>query len=99
MKSMTGYGSSQFKNRQLEVDVHVKSVNGRFLEARFHLPKEYSPFENDFRKLLQSWSRGTVDIYVHRRTSAEARLQTVKIREDNARHWARTLRTLGKSLG
>lgn len=99
MYSMTGYGSSQSKNRQLEVEVHVKSVNGRFLEIRFHLPKEYAPFENDFRKVFQGWSRGTVDVYVHRRPAAETRLQTVKIREQNAKYWAKSLRALGKTLG
>lgn len=99
MYSMTGYGSSQSKNRQLEIEVHVKSVNGRFLEVRFHLPKEYAPFENDFRKVFQNWSRGTVDVYVHRRPAAETRLQTVKIREQNAKYWAKSLRALGKTLG
>jgi len=100
MNSMTGYGESQFKNRQLEIEVHVKSVNGRFLEIRFHLPKEYSPFENDLRKVFtQSWSRGTVDVYVHRRPGTESRLQTVKIREDNARHWTKQMKKLAKDLG
>lgn len=98
MKSMTGYGSSQFKNRQLELEVHVKSVNGRFLEIRFHLPKEYAPFENDFRKQFQSWSRGTVDVYIHRRPATEAKIQAVTLREDNAQHWAKTLRALAKKL-
>lgn len=98
MNSMTGYGSSQSKDRQLELEIHVKSVNGRFLEVRFHLPKEYAPFENDFRKLFASWSRGTVDVYIHRRPAAEARLQTVKLREDNAKHWAKVLKTLAKQL-
>ena len=87
MKSMTGYGAHKSKNRQLEIEVHVKSVNGRFLEIRFHLPKEYSPFENDFRKVFgATWVRGTVDVYIHRRPGAEVRLQTVKIRGENARH-------------
>lgn len=98
MYSMTGYGSSQFKDRRLELEVHVKSVNGRFLEVRFHLPKEYSPFENDFRKAFGNWSRGTVDVYVHRRPAAEQRLQTVKMREDNARYWAKELKALAKDL-
>ncbi len=99
MNSMTGYGASQIKNRQLELEIHVKSVNGRYLEVRFHLPKEYSPFENDFRKVFAGkWARGTVDVYVHRRPGAEIRLQTVKIREENARHWTKVLKTLAKNL-
>jgi uncharacterized protein (TIGR00255 family) len=99
MNSMTGYGASQIKNRQLEVEVHVKSVNGRFLETRFHLPKEYSPFENDFRKVFSGkWMRGTVDVYIHRRPGSEARLQTVNIRKENARHWVKQLKSLAKDL-
>jgi uncharacterized protein (TIGR00255 family) len=99
MNSMTGYGASQIKNRQLEVEVHVKSVNGRFLETRFHLPKEYSPFENDFRKIFSGkWLRGTVDVYIHRRPGAQARLQTVNIRKENARHWTKELKNLAKDL-
>jgi uncharacterized protein (TIGR00255 family) len=98
MNSMTGYGASQFKNRQLELEIHVKSVNGRFLEVRFHLPKEYAPFENDFRRVFADWSRGTVDVYIHRRPAAEVKLQTVKLREPNAKHWAKTLKTLAKKL-
>lgn len=99
MNSMTGYGASQIKSRGLEVEVHVKSVNGRFLESRFHLPKEYAPFENDFRKAFKGWSRGTVDVYIHRRASSESRLQTVRLREESARHWAKSLRSMSKKLG
>ncbi|MGZ3723108.1 MAG: YicC/YloC family endoribonuclease [Bdellovibrionales bacterium] len=99
MNSMTGYGASQIKNRQLEIEVHVKSVNGRFLETRFHLPKEYSPFENDFRKIFAGkWMRGTVDVYIHRRPGSEARLQTVNIRKETARHWTKQLKALAKEL-
>ena len=100
MNSMTGYGASQIKNRQLEVEVHVKSVNGRFLETRFHLPKEYSPFENDFRRVFTDgkWLRGTVDVYIHRRPASDARLQTVNIRKENARHWVKQLKSLAKDL-
>ncbi len=99
MKSMTGYGSSQGRSRQLELEVHVKSVNGRFLELRFHLPKEYAPFENDFRAVFGKWTRGTVDIYIHRKPGGEARLEGAKIRPANAQHWAKQLRALAKSVG
>ncbi len=98
MNSMTGYGAAQVKNRQLEIEVHVKSVNGRFLEVRFHLPKEYAPFENDLRKVFSHWNRGTVDVYIHRRPAAESKLQTVKIRRDTAEYWTKTLKALAKSL-
>ena len=99
MKSMTGYGSSQARSRHLELEVHVKSVNGRFLELRFHLPKEYAPFENDFRAVFGQWTRGTVDIYIHRKPGGESRLEGTKIRPQAALHWAQKLRALAKAVG
>lgn len=99
MKSMTGYGSSLTRSRHLEIEVHVKSVNGRFLELRFHLPKEYAPFETDFRKIFSKWSRGTVDIYVHRKPGSDFRLEGARLRTESARHWAKELRHLAKNIG
>jgi uncharacterized protein (TIGR00255 family) len=77
----------------------VKSVNGRFLELRFHLPKEYAPYENDLRSVFSKWTRGTVDIYIHRKPAADSRLEGVKIRANTARYWAAQLRSLAKSVG
>ncbi len=100
MKSMTGYGASLVKNRQLEIEIHVKSVNGRFLDVRFHLPKEYMPFESDLKKIFGTkWSRGVVDVYVHRRPSSSVQLQTVTIRQENAEFWTKKLKALSKDLG
>lgn len=99
MKSMTGYGSSQGRAKDLELEIHVKSVNGRFLEIRFHLPKEYAPFENDFRKIFESWSRGTVDVYIHRKPSGDTRLQSSRIKIATAKHWLKELTGAAKALG
>lgn len=96
---MTGYGSAQTRAKDLELEVHVKSVNGRFLELRFHLPKEYAPFENDFRKTFSSWSRGTVDVYIHRKPSGDGRLTGARLKAQTAKHWAKELKTLAKALG
>lgn len=99
MKSMTGYGSSQGRTRQLELEVHVKSVNGRFLELRFHLPKEYAPFENDLRGAFGKWTRGTVDVYIHRKAGGDSKVEGTKIRTQHARYWAGQLRALSKDIG
>lgn len=98
MNSMTGYGSSQTKNRQVEIEVHVKSVNGRYFETRFHLPKEYAPFENELKKCFKGWSRGTVDIYVHRRPGADSKLKSVALKTEAAKYWAASLKKLSKEL-
>lgn len=98
MNSMTGYGASQGKTVGVEIEVHVKSVNGRFLELRFHLPKEYAPFENEFRKVFAKWTRGTVDVYVHRKLNSDARGASARVRGEIAAKWAKDLRALAKNL-
>lgn len=70
------------------MQVIIKSVNGRFLETRFHLPKEFNAFESDLKKLLeQKVARGTVDVYVTRRGQMARRPIEVRIREDILGQW------------
>lgn len=69
MKSMTGYALIRKKTTNVQYEVSLRSVNGRFLEMRFHMPKELMHLESDFRKSMQaSFRRGTVDIFIHRKT-------------------------------
>lgn len=52
------------------VEIAIRAVNGRYLEMRFHLPREYAGLESDFKSQLQKiFSRGTLDIYVNRASS------------------------------
>ncbi|MCB0363698.1 MAG: YicC family protein, partial [Bdellovibrionales bacterium] len=37
MKSMTGFGTSAGAIPNLDIEISVKSINGRFLDVRFHL--------------------------------------------------------------
>lgn len=75
MKSMTGFGRSSSQSSGApavsestpEIDLSIRAVNGRFLEIRFHLPREYAGLESDFKAILQkTFSRGTLDIFVNR---------------------------------
>lgn len=63
---MTGFGNSSGSFQQLELEVVVKTVNGRYLEIRPHIPRKYLPLESEIIKMCkQSFSRGTVDIHIH----------------------------------
>lgn len=63
MQSMTGFGAAH--SADLGFSLSIRSVNGRYLEPRFHLSKEWMPLESELKKLLsQKVSRGTVDIYI-----------------------------------
>ncbi len=96
---MTGYGHTNFSNKDFELDIQIKSVNGRFLDIRLHLPREYSPFENEMKKMISSrFSRGTVDIYCGRKIHASAKQVDLDMNEDIAKLYVKSLRALAKKL-
>jgi len=67
MKSMTGFGQASWQGKGCKITVEVRSVNQRFLEARFNLPREYVPWEAELRELLQAAvARGKIDVNVNR---------------------------------
>ena len=101
MQSMTGYGSSLHQGRGLEIEISVKAVNGRFLDLRLHAPKEYAPFEPEWRTLFKdNFRRGTVDVYIHRRVSGETKdLPAARLNRGVAKTWVKWLREMQKDLG
>ncbi|MGY3777568.1 YicC/YloC family endoribonuclease [Isobaculum melis] len=66
MKSMTAYGSGFAENETYQVEVEIKSVNHRFIEILFRMPKEMISFETILRQLTKNQlTRGRVEIFVH----------------------------------
>ena len=105
MKSMTGYGRSKKSDAtgpdagENIGEAWVRSVNGRFLEIRVHLPREWAELEPELRALAQSaLSRGTVDLHLNRVRGAES-LASVEIDEKLAKQWMAALRKLAKATG
>lgn len=72
-KSMTGFGKSQTETATALIEIEIKSVNHRFLDISFRLPRVYNPFENSLRKLISSkLERGKLDVYISRQTLPSA---------------------------
>lgn len=75
MLSMTGYGraASSFDGRQLTVE--LKSVNHRFLDLAFRMPRNFAFLEDDMRKAISArLARGHVEVYVsYRNLRVDAR--------------------------
>jgi uncharacterized protein (TIGR00255 family) len=110
MKSMTGYGRSKKPAppkttlRRAAIpsgcaEAWVRSVNGRFLEFRVHLPREWAELEPEIRKMAQSrLSRGTVDLHVNR-VRGTSEQSHVEIDEKLASEWVQALKKLAKATG
>lgn len=102
MKSMTGFGISSGAHvdsrGQITIEVTIRSVNGRYLEPRFHLPREYLPFEAGLKKCLQSeFQRGTIDIFVVRKVALK-RAHQIHVQEDLAAQYHQELLKLSRKL-
>lgn len=110
MKSMTGFGASQFTFKdgiskdtglasEIEIEVTVKSLNGRFLEIRSHLPNQYVSLESDLRTLIQQYfSRGRIDLVVRRRHGSRNASHRAVVQTDLARLWIESYKKLGSEL-
>lgn len=97
-KSRPKAGSKTGQDPQLELDIAIKSVNGRYLDIRFHLPREYTGLEGEFKSILgATFKRGTLDIYVNRRSNEEGTAR-VRVNHALAKSWLEAYCELGRSL-
>jgi len=67
IKSMTGYGKSETSSSDARLTVEIKSVNHRYAEIIVRLPRLYTPFENDVRKVVShKLKRGKIEVLIQR---------------------------------
>ncbi len=60
--SMTGYGRAELVEENLKATVEISSVNNRFCEIQFRLPKNLSPLESKLKEIiLSAISRGKIN--------------------------------------
>jgi uncharacterized protein (TIGR00255 family) len=63
MKSMTGYGSGVSTFPGGRVQVELRTVNHRFIEIKMPLPREFLPWEREFRGAIEAQiKRGRVEM-------------------------------------
>ena len=96
---MTGFGQESVEAEDYQLDVVVRSVNGRFLEIRPHLPKEYLSFENEIKKIIQTKiARSSVDLFVTRRSTTKAKSLEVVVQKELAKKLFDSMTQLKKHL-
>lgn len=65
LRSMTGFGAAGSENESYKVHVEVKSVNQRFLDLAFHMPRLLNVWEDELRnRIKEKAARGKMDVYV-----------------------------------
>ena len=73
--SMTGFGRANVLEDGRELAVELKSVNHRYLDLSFRMPRHVSFLEDEIRRILtERLTRGHVDVFVtYRNTREDAR--------------------------
>ena len=75
MLSMTGYGRAMRESDGRQLTIELKSVNHRFLDLAFRMPRNLMFLEDDARKAISArLARGHVDVFMtYRNTRCDAR--------------------------
>jgi uncharacterized protein (TIGR00255 family) len=94
---MTGFGQTDGRSGDLQFAVEIRSVNQRNLDVKIAAPREYAPWEADFRRQLSDEiSRGRVELYINR--SQGRRVKEIAVQTDAAAAYVKALRKLKKDF-
>lgn len=94
VKSMTGYGRGEATLDGLLITVELRSVNNRYLDCSFKLPRTYLFAESALKERVQSWvGRGKVDVFVNLEHTGQAPM-TVTVNEPVARAYMEAMTKL-----
>lgn len=65
IKSMTGFGRSEGMLENLKITIELRSVNHKFHEISFKMPKDFFDMEDQLRRKLKEYTgRGRIDLYL-----------------------------------
>lgn len=65
VKSMTGFGMAKKELQHLSIHIEIKSVNHRFIDLIFRMPKQFLYLEDQLKKIISNdIHRGRVEVYV-----------------------------------
>ncbi len=96
---MTGFGAFKAQNNEVSVEVSIRGVNGRFLETRFHLPRQYYTFESELKKKFSNHIlRGTVDVYISRKLKGSASSGKIVVNSRLAQEYFKAFKKLSTEL-
>ena len=96
---MMGYGRADATADGVQMDISIKSVNGRYLDVRVHSPKTYLSLEIEIQKAVKKlFARGTVDVYVQRTFKGAGASSSVNFQKSLAVGWVKELRHVLKEL-
>ena len=65
IKSMTGFGKATMSDKNVTINVEIKSLNHRYFEVNSRVPRGYNFLEPKIKSYLnQNLKRGKIDVYI-----------------------------------
>ncbi|MCC6817623.1 MAG: YicC family protein [Bacteroidia bacterium] len=101
IKSMTGFGSSDFENDIWNIKTEIKSLNNKFLELNIRMPKSFKDKEIELRQHLNTKiQRGSVSIsIIAERKDNSSINDTLSVNLPLAKSYFDKLNVLSSALG
>lgn len=99
IKSMTGYGRAEIQDMDKKFTIEIKSVNHRYLDFNFRMPKKLSFFESSIRNLMKEYmQRGKVDVFIFYEDYTEGRM-AIKYNKEMASQYLEYFKEMSDDFG
>lgn len=99
IRSMTGFGRSEFIDENKKIVIEIKSVNHRYCDINIKMPRKFNQFEAAMRNVLKDYIvRGKVDVFVTYEDFAKSNL-VVKYNKEIASEYIDHLEQMREDFG
>ena len=98
IKSMTGFGRSEYSDGKRNITVEIKSVNHRYSDISVKMPRRYGFAEDKVKNIVKSrLRRGKIDVSIMVENITENDIN-IKLNEPIARQYYENLKTLQSTI-
>ncbi|WP_281086408.1 YicC/YloC family endoribonuclease [Eubacterium ruminantium] len=99
IRSMTGFGRSEYVDEDKKIAIEIKSVNHRYSDINIKMPRKFNQFEAAMRTVLKDYiERGKVDVFVTYEDYAKSNL-VVKYNKEIAAEYIGHLEQMKQDFG
>ena len=100
LKSMTGYGRSEFVDENYDLSFEMKAVNHKFLDIQVKLPYFLNFCEEDIKKVIRKkLSRGRVDIFIRGKQKFSENNSALDVNYELASAYFEAYKSISTKLG
>lgn len=100
LKSMTGYGRSEFVDENYDLSFEMKAVNHKFLDIQVKLPYFLNFCEEDVKKVVRKkLSRGRVDIFIRGKQKFSENNSALEVNYELASAYFEAYKSISTKLG